>query len=215
MDLSFWHERWEQRQIGFHEGKPNDLLVRHAGLLDGRDRVLVPLAGKTVDMLFLASRGHDVVGVEVVELACRAFFDDNGLPLVMEARPPFRVFGGGGVALWCGDMFEATPELLGTFDAVWDRAALVALDPATQRRYVGMLRALLKPGGRVLLVTFAYDQSKLPGPPWSIDEALVRALFLKDFVVEPLGGRDASRKPRFADAGVDLVREEAFLLTRF
>lgn len=224
MDLSFWKERWETGQTGFHEGRPNELLVRHAPLLDGRRRVLVPLAGKATDMLFLATRGHDVVGVEAIEQACRGFFDDNGLPLVesgpSEERGPFRAFAGGGVELLCGDFFEATPARLGTFDAAWDRAALIALDPTTRRRYVDTVHALLAPGGRILLVTFAYDQTKLPGPPWSVDDATVQALFLADsaggprFTVEKLEERRADGGPKFKAAGADELTESIYLVTR-
>lgn len=231
MQAGFWRERWATGQIGFHEGKPNDLLMRAVQALDDHRRVLVPLAGKAQDMLFLRQRGHDVVGVEVVEPACRQFFDENHLDHTVEERGVFRAFVAtsdrvrgaadadsdrlaASLELLCGDIFDATPARLGLFDAVYDRAALVALDPATRERYVDTLRSLLVPGGRVLLITFSYDQECLPGPPWSVDETTVQALFGAAFDIQPLEAREVERGPKFVQAGVTSVREHIFLLIR-
>lgn len=215
MEFSFWKSRWETGQIGFHEGKANALLAAHAGRLDGARRVLVPLAGKAHDMLFLRALGHEVVGVELVEQACREFFEDNHLAVHTSEHPPFRVFRDvrGGLELLCGDVFDVTTARVGTFDAIYDRAALIALDPMTRGRYVDTLHALLAPGGRVLLVTFVYDQTKLPGPPWSVDDATVEALFSSRFRIEKLEERPAVAGPRFQEAGVTELREAVFLLT--
>lgn len=212
MDLAFWKQRWDERQIGFHEGKPNDLLVSHAGALAGRKRVLVPLAGKTVDMLFLASLGLEVVGVEGVESACREFFDEHGLPLVIEERDGFRAFNGGGVTLLCGNMFDATPARLGSFDAVYDRAALIALEPSTRARYLATVFALLEPRARVMLVTLAYDQAKIAGPPWSIPPDLARTLF-DGFTVGDVVSRDVPRSAKYVDAGVSKLEESLLVMT--
>jgi thiopurine S-methyltransferase len=102
----------------------------------------------------------------------------------------------------------------GPVDAVYDRAALVALDPPTRAAYVGSLLRVLAPGGRVLLVTFAYDQAKLPGPPWSIDDDTVHALFDAAFVVRCLARRDEPIGPKFAAAGVTSLVEACWLLER-
>lgn len=212
IDIEQWQKRWDARQIGFHEGKPNDLLVSHANTLAGCKRVLVPLAGKAKDLVFLASLGLEVVGVEAVESACREFFDDNGIPLVIEQRDRFRAFCGGGVTLLCGDIFDATPERLGSFDALYDRAALVALPPTTRARYLTTIAALLQPKALLLLLVFHYDQTKLDGPPWSIDPALARTLYA-GFTLEELVTREIARGAKFLEAGVDKV-EESLLVMR-
>jgi thiopurine S-methyltransferase len=100
----------------------------------------------------------------------------------------------------------------GRVDAVYDRAALVALDPPTRQAYVEGLRRLLRPRGRVLLVTFAYDQHRLPGPPWSVDDDTVAALFAAGFTVQRLQVRDEPLGPKFLAAGVQRLTEAAWLL---
>lgn len=226
MELSYWQGRWDRGEIGFHEAGGNDLLVAHAHLLDGRQRVLVPLCGKSVDMTFLAERGMSVVGIEAVRAACSAYFADAGVPEHVEARGPFaihrideaRARGAGAAAsrvqIAEGDVFAAHPDHLGTFDAAYDRAALIALAPDTRARYVDVLRALLRPRARLLLVTVAYDQRLTPGPPWSIDDALVKTLFRDGFVVEKVLERPAEIRSKLKEAGVQSASDGLYRITR-
>ncbi len=175
MEFDFWKGRWHTNQIGFHEGKPNDLLVAHADRFAPRSRILVPLAGKAADLVWLADHGHEIVGVEFVKSPIDALF--AGIDVREHLLGRHDAFTAGGVTMVLGDMFDMKPDALGTFDAIYDRAALIALEPGTRKRYVATCRALLKPGGVTLLIAFSYDQTKAPGPPFSIDGDKVRDLF--------------------------------------
>jgi thiopurine S-methyltransferase len=215
VDRSFWQERWDQGRTGFHEGRPNDQLVAHVERIapaPGK-RILVPLAGKAVDVWWLVDRGHEVVGIEIVQRAIDQLFEGRGLDanahhIELGRDPAFRAQG---LTMICGDVFDTKPEVLGTFDAVYDRAALVAIDPPLRARYVETCRALCKPGAPTLLVSLAYDQSKAPGPPFSVAEADVRTLFAPR-VVERLGRRDVPAPPNFAQRGVPTFEESAYLV---
>ncbi len=171
MDPDFWASRWREGRIGFHEGRPNALLEKHLSRLGAGRRVLVPLCGKAEDLAFLASRGHRVVGVELVEDAVRAFFAERGLTPTVTPRGPFVEYAVGDVALFAGDFFAATPELLGPLDALYDRAALIALPPAMRGPYVAHLLSLLPAGTPGLVITLEYPQEKMQGPPFSVPEA--------------------------------------------
>lgn len=214
VDRTFWEERWNLGQIGFHEGAPNDLLRRHVGAL-GAGRVYVPLCGKTRDLHYLRDQGFEVTGVELVSSAIAQLFAELGPEApVVDALPPFRRHRAGGLTVLEGDAFALTPAHLGgEVDAVFDRAALVAVDPSTREAYVARLAAALRPGGRVLLVTFDYDQAKLPGPPWAVSPEVVRALCEGAFEVELLEERRAAVSPKFAAAGAE-VWERLFLLQK-
>jgi thiopurine S-methyltransferase len=205
MELSYWQEKWEGGQVAFHENKPNALLVKHAGKLDDQKRVLVPLSGKSQDLWFLAKREHEVVGVEFVEKAAKAAFAQAGVGYDAEPLGKFRALKGGGVVQLVGDFFDATPNVVGMFDAAYDRAALVAVDPPTRRKYVEVLASLLAPGAPVLLVTLTYDQKLIGGPPWSVSDDEVRALFASAFDVERLESRDAEPSPKMKEAGASIV----------
>lgn len=210
--LSFWQPKWQEGQIAFHEGAPNELLVKCASELGERTRVLVPLAGKAVDLVWLASRGHEVVGVEFVPEAVQAFFEERRITPKVEKRGPHQTFTAGAVTLVLADMFKVTPEALGTFDAVYDRAALVALVPNLRARYVETCARLLSPGGRTLLISFGYDQSKTSGPPYSVEESVVHALYAPR-TVRRLETRQTSVSPRLAAAGVPFLEESAYLIS--
>lgn len=211
MEIGYWQHRWDTGQIGFHEGQPNELLAAHARAFAGRRRVLVPLAGKSRDLVFLASLGLEVVGVEAVESACRDFFEDNAIPHASQERDGWRSFSGGGITLMCGDMFAATPEVLGTFDALYDRAALVALQPSTRTHYLLTLAKLLEPRACLMLVTFHYDQEKLPGPPFSIDPQLARLLY-QGYSFDNVVTRAVAAGPKFLEAGVEQVFESLLVM---
>jgi thiopurine S-methyltransferase len=209
MEHEFWESRWAEGRIGFHEGRPNPLLERHVDLLEGRRRVLVPLAGKSVDMRYLAERGHDVVGIELVRAAIEAFFEEQGIESSEVEIGPYRGLSGGGVTLLAGDFFEATREALGHFDAIYDRAALVALPPAMRTRYADHCQRLLGPGGRIALVSFAYEQRLMEGPPFSVDDEAVRLLYAAHHValveerVEPVS-------PHLRERGLSEIRERFY-----
>jgi thiopurine S-methyltransferase len=211
----FWNERWSGGQIGFHEGAPNVLLATHIARLEARKpkaRILVPLAGKSLDLRWLAERGHEVVGVEFVATAVRDFFAE------WNVEPERLEIGGApaasanGVTLICADVLELPAEALGTFDVVYDRAALVALEPAARAPYVEVCRNALAEDGVVFLVTFAYDQSRAAGPPYSVDAALVHELYAQDSI-ELLETRSAPTSKRLTESGVPSFDESAYLIS--
>jgi thiopurine S-methyltransferase len=175
MEAAFWKSRWAEGRIGFHEGKPNRYLERHHDKLATFPRVLVPLCGKAEDLAYLAARGHDVVGVEIVEDAVQAFFAEHGLTPEVVQQGEFVEYTAPSIKIFAGDMFAAKRSVIGPIDAIWDRAALVALPDDIRRRYVDHLRSLAPK--RVLQLTVEYDQTLMSGPPFSVEEAELRALY--------------------------------------
>lgn len=214
MDAEFWHLRWQQGQIGFHEGAPNAFLVDHADRLGPPPRrIFVPLCGKTRDMAWLAGRGHRVVGVELSPIAAEAFFSESGCTPTRTKEGAFERFAAGSIEILVGDVFDLDAAVLGPVDAAYDRAALVALPEALRARYAAKLVELLPERAPILLVAFDYDQSKMQGPPFAIPEATVRALFGETCTIDTLASRDVTdERPRFREAGADRVTETAFLL---
>lgn len=176
MKAEYWLERWQAGHIGFHRTEANPRLVaNHQHALGDTVRVLVPLCGKSVDLEWLVVRGHDVVGVELSELAAQAFFAERGFTPARNEVADFIEYRYGGVAILVGDFFSATPEALGYFDAAYDRAALIALPADLRARYVAHLATLLAPKARLLLVTLHYDAEG--GPPFDVSPAEVERSF--------------------------------------
>lgn len=177
MEPSFWKARWEEGRIGFHEGRPNAFLERFVDRLGPARRVLVPLCGKAEDMAFLASKGHAVVGIDLVEAAVRGFFDEHGVEPEVTTDDRFTVLRSGPFTLFAGDFFALEPRDVEGVTAVYDRAAIVALPPDLRARYAAHVRALVPAGTPILTVTFDYAQEKMEGPPFSVTEDELRRVY--------------------------------------
>lgn len=217
MDPDFWHQRWHEDRIGFHQDAPSPLLVRHWRALDVDPgaRVFVPLAGKSLDMAWLAGRGHRVLGVELSELAVRAFFSENGLDPTREAHAHGVHHRSGPIDLVAGDAFALPDAELATCTALLDRAALIALPPAMRQRYVRELHARLPRGCRGLLITLEYPQHEKDGPPFSVHEDEVRGLYAPAWDVDVLERVDIlPYQPGFVAEGVTALSAVAYRLIR-
>lgn len=179
MDAQFWHQRWQLGEIGFHKSRVNPLLTRWWSALTVPDgaRVLVPLCGKSIDMLWLLQQGYAVCGVELSRAALDAFEAEQGLQLHWRERHDFQVGEQQGLKLFCGDFFALHRRDLDRVVAVYDRAALIALPVELRRDYAAHLRAQLPANWRMLLITLDYDQTQRPGPPFSVPDDEVHRLF--------------------------------------
>jgi thiopurine S-methyltransferase len=176
MEADFWHERWAAQKIGFHQRNGNALLVTHfaaLGLAPG-DRVFVPLCGKTRDIAWLMAQGYRVVGAELSEMAVQQLFAEMDIVPNVTVVGALTLYATEGLDVFVGDIFAMTPEVLGHVDAVFDRAALVALPDTMRARYADHLVAITG-AARQLVVTFTYDQALMNGPPFSISEATMMA----------------------------------------
>lgn len=186
MQPEFWQQRWAHHEIGFHQPAPTPQLLAHwpaLGVPAGA-QVFVPLCGKSLDLAWLAGQGYRVLGVELAQIAVDEFFAEHGLVPEVEDTRYGRHHRAGGIELIRGDAFDLDAGLLSHCAAVFDRAALIALPPALRARYVGELYARLPPGCRGLLVTLEYPQADRDGPPFSVQEDEVQALYAGDWTVD-------------------------------
>jgi thiopurine S-methyltransferase len=215
MEPAFWQERWANGQIGFHEGRPNTLLVEHADTLRGLARLYVPLCGKAVDLAYLRGRGHHVTGTELVGEAIAQLFSELGEAPTQTSVSPYTKHEARDLVVLEGDAFALTPDHTGgPFDGAYDRAAFVAIDPKMRRAYAETMARVVRPEGVVLMVTFDYPQEKVSGPPWSVPKGEVEATFGADFDVTLLAERAQPGTPKQVAAGVHEVHERAHLLRR-
>lgn len=178
MQPDFWHDRWRRQQIGFHEPAANPLLLQHFDTLalPSAARILLPLCGKTLDIDWLLARGHEVVGAELSAIAVAALFERLGTPPTIAHSGPLQRWSAAGLEVWVGDFFQIDPLQAGRFDAVYDRAALIAMPPTMRADYAAQLMRLAGDAPQ-LLVTLEYDQSRIDGPPFSVGEAELRTLY--------------------------------------
>ena len=216
MESEFWHSRWRDNAIPFHKERVNHYLKKYFHLLevgDGDD-VLVPLCGKSVDMGWLREQGCTVTGVELSDIAVSDFFTEHGIAVAKRAAGAFEVTEGEGITLMRGDIFALDAAHTTKTSAVYDRAALIALPGEMRARYVDHLHALTGPDVPTLLLTFEYPPQDIDGPPFSVGEAEVRALYEGRRKVTRLETIDRMEdEARLVDRGVTELQEHAFLLT--
>ena len=175
MEADFWHRRWRKNEIGFHEKDGNHLLkayIKELALPTGA-RIFVPLCGKTRDIAWLLSKGFNVVGIELNTLAVDQLFEELEVQPEQNNVDGFehrRALFSNGLSLdvFIGDFFAFNSTIMGKIDAVFDRAALVALPEEMRKQYVAHLLSL-SDLCKQLLVCYEYSEGLLQGPPHSVN----------------------------------------------
>jgi len=210
-----WLDRWANGRTGWHEEDGNAGLKANWPSLEstanGRKRVLVPLCGKTPDLLWLAEQGHEVIGIELSEIAIRQLFTDHNLAYQVEEGEHLERYSADDVALtlYCGDYFRFEDD---PFDALFDRGALVAIPEAMRAAYIDHTRKLLRPDATKMIITLEYDQSITPGPPFSVPGQELTAAWPDLHRVAEYDDID-NCPPKFRAAGLQEISEVVWLST--
>jgi thiopurine S-methyltransferase len=206
-----WLARWQQGRTGWHETGGNSGLRRFWPELPAGSRVLVPLCGKTPDLGWLESRKLDITGVELSPLAAEAFFSENSLGYTVSRKGSFQVYTGSDrkITIFCGDYFMFAGQ---SFDAVYDRGALIALPVSTRGRYARHTDSLLRPDAVRLLITLEYDQAIAEGPPFSVTADEVRRYWP---MLHRISEKDDLENcpPKFRQAGLRQITEVIWMTT--
>ena len=213
MDPDFWHDRWQREMIGFHQSETNRYLQKYIDelALAPGDIVFVPLCGKSLDMWWLHEQGFKVIGIELSEIAAKAFFTEAGKQACQIKHGDFVSWKYADVEILCGDFFDLNAEVPGKVDAVFDRAALIALPSEMRAKYIEQLESLLLPGTRGILITLEYLQEEMTGPPFSVSEKEVIELYARDFQLELIEDHDAiEENSRFRERGLTVLHEKTY-----
>ncbi|MFT6398406.1 MAG: SAM-dependent methyltransferase [Bradymonadia bacterium] len=168
-----WNARYVEENTPWDLGKPSKVLqsALNLGLLEGRQRVLVPGCGRGHDVLELAKRGHDAVGADFAEQAI-AWLNEQAAERELSAEG--RVI----------DIFSLEDAPVGTFDAVWEYTCFVAIDPSLRDRYAALMTRLVRPGGRFVHAVFpTHREPDAHNPPWPILPDEVKERFGKQWKV--------------------------------
>ena len=216
MNKEYWHRKWQDKDIGFNQLQPNKLMQRYFSSLKLTPgcRVFVPLCGQSIDMLWLAGHGYQVVGVELSQVACSAFFKENRISVKITETNDFILYSGDEITIFSGDFFKLNRAVLDKIDAVYDRAALVALPADTRKSYSKHLIELMDPATAMFLITTTYNQNEMQGPPFSVDENVVAALYSSHFDINQLYSKQFEVPTHLQTKGLLQATEQAYLLTR-
>jgi thiopurine S-methyltransferase len=216
MDHPFWHNRWENNQIGFHLDQPNPYLIDNACLIESKDNnVFVPLCGKSMDMVWLSQQGWNVTGVEISEIAINDFFSENNLAFEKQEKGVLPVYFSNSIKLFHGDFFNLKSHHLNRCCSFFDRAALIAMPKAMRIRYASHFASIIPANSKGLLVTVTYIPTQSEHPPFSVSQEEVMELYARFFTVEKLSSHDIMEAyPKARERGLTQIHETVYLLKR-
>ena len=220
MQPTFWHERWETNQVGFHQPDINQHLKRlwRGVTNDASGTVLVPLCGKSRDLHWLGTLGHAVIGVELSPVAIQQFFKGEGVTKTPThyQRGPFEVTNADNIHLMCADFMQLQPEQLPDAPRfIYDRASRIALPEPMRRDYVNTINRLSMPGMRMLLLSLEYPAAEMSGPPFSVSPNELLSLYSDSWSVVDHEEHDIlSESPKFQDRGLSRLIEHVIVMER-
>ena len=191
MDPSFWHQRWKNNEIAFHESKANPLLVKHFNDLSvaNGSRIFVPLCGKTLDISWLLSHGSRVAGAELSQVAIEQLFIELGLQPEISTVGEVEQWSANRLDIFVGDIFAVSRKMLGSVDAIYDRAALVAFPKDMRNRYTTHLTEITHKAPQ-LIISYEYDQSVMQGPPFSVPNEEVHRHYADTYALTLMASTD-------------------------
>jgi len=187
MNNEQWIQRWEEKNINFHDKSVNSLLIKHFKTLNLKHSsdIFVPLCGKTLDISWLLMLGHNVVGVELSEIAVKELFEELYiLPKISEENGMI-CYQNEGIRIFVGDIFNLDTKMLGNIDAIYDRAALVALEKNTRIKYTQHLKKISSHAPQILICC-EYDQSLMNSTPYCINENEIKEHYENDYNIKLL-----------------------------
>jgi thiopurine S-methyltransferase len=214
VDSQFWITAWNEGRTNFHQGNYHDKLVEYFPQLNPEkgQRVLVPLCGKSKDLLWLGGLKLHVHGIELHDQAVEAFFVENELSPVEKAQDQdFAHYSHENLVISCGDFFKLNEN--DTYDFIYDRAALVALPSRMRKSYAQVIKHPLKTGGKYLLIVYEYEQSKLEGPPFSVDANEIHELYEDQFTIKLMESKRATKEgPRLSS--LESLKQKVYILEK-
>jgi thiopurine S-methyltransferase len=194
MELSYWQSRWNKHKTGFHMQIVYPLLPPHWPrlALSKEARILVPLCGKSLDLNWFMEQGHYVIGVEVSELAIRTFLEQHDLldEATTDSKGDFTIYCTPCGEFWVGDLLKLHPNWIDPIDAVYDKAAIVALREDQRPDYARHMRTLVSPDTPMMIQTFDYPQDEMPGPPFSVPIEEIESYYGDRYTIEVLEKRN-------------------------
>lgn len=160
--MDSWIKAWNDGHWGFHCLVVNDLIMKYYdSLVEQRTdlRFFLPLCGKSLDMKWLADKGHHVVGIDCASRAAVDFFAENKIEYdVSEVKTiencSLYKSKDGKIEFYVCDYFALTKDVIGEFDVIWDRGSLNSMPLDKSSQYVELMKKFMKPGTKIMIEIF-------------------------------------------------------------
>lgn len=159
----FWDTRYRSGVTPWDAAGVPPRLLKWLDLRESKARILVPGCGTGYEVRALATRGHEVLAIEISDAAIDAARRELGALSELVSKADFFAF-------------EAAP-----FDVIYERAFMCALPRRLWPRWAARVAELLRPGGE--LAGFFYFDDNERGPPFGVSRERLAELLHEDFVL--------------------------------
>lgn len=169
--------RWKVDDIGAKK-KALAHIVEHSPT-NGPLRILCPLAGDDPFVHYAWSQGHDVTAIDIVPDALKAMrsqfgdMEDWTSESETESEKEIGVVwkhNSGRATLFQGDVLMKRPELVNSFDAVYDKDSFGALSLDMRSPFCDRLSEFTKDGGTIYIEVKNKESGREFGPPFHVEK---------------------------------------------
>ena len=116
-------------------------------------------------------------------------FSELGAQPTITAIDQLSRYSSNNIDIFLGDIFTLSASVLGEIDAIYDRAALVALREPMRDRYAAHLIKITDRAPQ-LLISYCYDQRLVDGPPFSVSDEEVDRHYRESYDLMLLASAD-------------------------
>tara|TARA_R110002096_G_scaffold173997_2_gene349550 strand:- start:2867 stop:3484 length:618 start_codon:yes stop_codon:yes gene_type:complete len=173
--MTDWEKLYVEGMTPWEKGEPAPALLQFLAETPLTGRILVPGCGLGHDVraIAAASPNAEVIGLDV---SPSALAQATKIPKVREE------------SYLLGDLFQLPPEMIGSFDWIWEHTCFCAIAPSRRDEYVTAVAGALKPSGQFLGVFFLnpYDEEHRPEdnhPPFGATLAELESRFSPRFEI--------------------------------
>jgi len=215
MDIEGWNARWESNPSWHAEKARTEILdLMKSNVTDFTGKVFVPLCGASLDMIWLAEEGLQVVGVEVSRLAIDKFYQEIYVKddYKITESSTTTIHKAGNITIYEADLYnceELTNEP--AFDLIFDRASLIAINWEDREKYIDLMMRLL--GKNISKMSYFlqgmdYNKGEHLGPPHIFNEVSCQHYFggkvndIKHLDRQPQGKRFTAQVECYQDLWV-------------
>lgn len=214
MEASFWFKSWDLGGFytSFHRRDIHPYVLQYMSPeeIEGKN-ILVPLCGKTVDMMYLSQFANRVIGVELVEKAIIQFFEENNLKYEQTDE---ETYISGNITLLKTDFMALQKQRLGTIDWVLDRASLVALPDEMRTEYIRTLDRITDVGTKQLVVTLEYF-SLINSAPFCIKPSEIENYYGVGHIINHVEQPNLPNHGMIKKWNLDFLIEHGFVLIKY
>lgn len=212
MKKHFWKDSWDQGgyKTSFHKKDVHPYIHKHlppSKLLN--KTILLPLCGKSVDLIYFRNYAAHTIGVEFIKEAVDQFFEEQQLPY----KKIGNVYFADKLTIINSDFFTLSADEIGHIDLLYDRACLVALPTDLRANYIKKAQELLPSGSQQFINTLEYYPTKLE-PPFSVPPNEVRAYYEHSHTIKHLENKTVENHGLKRAWGLEYVKEHGFIATR-